>query len=196
MKREKLKAKRQLRRKRSVRHKIFGTPERPRLSVSRSNRQISAQLIDDLNGVTICSAGTREKSFDGKTGNSVNCEIAGKVGQALAEKARMEMTVNRGRSYITADENKRDDEEREVGVIAVDSLFSPVTRVRYRVEDTRVGQRTNYDRLVLDIWTNGTLTPEMSLVEAAKILRKHLNPFVQYFDLGNAMATMQRRRIS
>jgi len=89
MKREKLKAKRYLRRKRSVRHKIFGTPERPRLSVSRSNRQISAQLIDDLNGVTLCSAGTREKSFDGKSGNSVNCEIAGQVGQALAEKARM-----------------------------------------------------------------------------------------------------------
>ncbi len=58
-------------------------------------------------------------------------------------------------------------------------------RVRFRVEDTRVGQRTNYDRLVLDIWTNGTLRPELALVEAAKILRKHLNPFVQADEIGS-----------
>jgi DNA-directed RNA polymerase subunit alpha len=60
-----------------------------------------------------------------------------------------------------------------------------VQRVRFRVEDTRVGQRTNYDRLVMDIWTNGTVSPDMAMVEAAKILRKHLNPFVQYDALGN-----------
>jgi len=101
----------------------------------------------------------------------------------------MEMTVALGRSYVTADENKpSEDEDRVVGVIAVDSTFSPVTRVRYRVEDTRVGQRTNYDRLVMEIWTNGTLTPEMALVEAAKILRKHLNPFVKYFEMGVGLA--------
>jgi DNA-directed RNA polymerase subunit alpha len=58
-------------------------------------------------------------------------------------------------------------------------------RVRYGTEDARVGQKTDYDRLVLEIWTNGTLTPEMALVEASKILRKHLNPFVQYFELGS-----------
>jgi hypothetical protein len=58
----------------------------------------------------------------------------------------------------------------------------PVQRVRYAVEDTRVGQKTNYDKLVLEVWTDGTVTPDMALVEAAKILRKHLNPFVQYFD--------------
>lgn len=99
----------------------------------------------------------------------------------------MEMTVGRGRSYVTADENKGDAEEQELGLIPLDSVYSPVSRVRYRVEDTRVGQRTNYDRLILEIWTNGTLTPEMALVEAAKILRKHLNPFVQYFELGAAL---------
>ena len=63
-------------------------------------------------------------------------------------------------------------------------VYSPVTRVRYTTENTRVGQRTNYDKLILEIWTNGTITPEMALVEAAKILRKHINPFVQYFELG------------
>lgn len=100
----------------------------------------------------------------------------------------MELTVARGRSYVTAEENKGEGEEQIIGVIPVDSAFSPVTRVRYRVEDTRVGQRTNYDRLVMEIWTNGTVTPEMALVEAAKILRKHLNPFVQRFELSSGLA--------
>jgi DNA-directed RNA polymerase subunit alpha len=71
----------------------------------------------------------------------------------------------------------------------VDSIYSPVTRVRYATEDARVGQKTDYDRLILEIWTNGTLTPEMALVEASKILRKHLNPFVQYFELGSDVAS-------
>jgi DNA-directed RNA polymerase subunit alpha len=60
--------------------------------------------------------------------------------------------------------------------------------VRYSTEDARVGQKTDYDRLILEIWTNGTITPEMALVEASKILRKHLNPFVQYFELGSDIA--------
>lgn len=95
---------------------------------------------------------------------------------------RMEIDVARGRGYSTAEENSRGDEE--IGLIWVDSSFSPVTRVRYKTEDTRVGQLTNYDRLILEIWTNGTIKPELALVEAAKILRKHLNPFVQYTDIG------------
>jgi DNA-directed RNA polymerase subunit alpha len=81
-----------------------------------------------------------------------------------------------------------DDDEQEIGLIAVDSIYSPVTRVRYATEDARVGQKTDYDRLALEIWTNGTISPEMALVEASKILRKHLNPFVQYFELGSDVA--------
>jgi len=101
-------------------------------------------------------------------------------------KFEMEMEVNCGRGYVTAAENAK--EEQEIGVIPVDSLFSPVMRVRYQTEDTRVGQRTNYDRLIMDIWTKGTVTPELALVEAAKILRKHLNPFVQFSELGEETA--------
>ena len=101
----------------------------------------------------------------------------------------MEFRVEKGRGYVPASEQYESSEEQEVGVIPVDAIFSPVTRVRYKVEDTRVGQKTNYDRLTLEIWTNGTITPEMALVEAAKILRKHLNPFVQYFDLGQQTAS-------
>ncbi|MBN1342202.1 MAG: DNA-directed RNA polymerase subunit alpha [Phycisphaerae bacterium] len=96
-----------------------------------------------------------------------------------------EMTVKTGRGYVTAEENAAG--EDEIGVIPVDSVFSPVTRVRYKTEDTRVGQRVNYDRLVMEIWTKGTVRPDMALVEAAKILRKHLNPFVQYFEVGDQM---------
>ena len=96
----------------------------------------------------------------------------------------MEMIAETGRGYIPAEEMIDPEADQEVGRIYVDAAFSPVTRVRYRTEDTRVGQRTNYDRLVLEIWTNGTITPEMAMVEAGKILRKHLNPFVQYFELG------------
>jgi DNA-directed RNA polymerase subunit alpha len=108
----------------------------------------------------------------------------------LTEDVHFEMTlsVNKGRGYVTAAENITDIEEQEIGLIAVDSMYSPVTRVRYTTEDARVGQKTDYDRLILEIWTNGTVSPEMALVEASKILRKHLNPFVQYFELGSDTA--------
>ncbi len=96
----------------------------------------------------------------------------------------MEFIVQTGRGYVPAGEMIDPDADQEIGRLFVDASFSPVTRVRYRTEATRVGQRTNYDRLVMEIWTNGTITPEMAMVEAAKILRKHLNPFVQYFELG------------
>jgi len=98
----------------------------------------------------------------------------------------MEMVVENGRGYMPASERiaTEDRFEQEIGRILIDAVYSPVTRVRYTTEDTRVGQRTNYDRLILEIWTDGTVTPGMALVEAAKILRKHINPFVQYFELG------------
>jgi DNA-directed RNA polymerase subunit alpha len=105
----------------------------------------------------------------------------------------MEMVVENGRGYLPASERiaAMDKFDQEIGVILVDAVYSPVTRVRYATEDTRVGQRTNYDKLILDIWTNGTVTPEMALVEAAKILRKHINPFVQYFELGEETVAEQ-----
>jgi len=98
----------------------------------------------------------------------------------------MEMVVETGRGYVPAAERIADTDrfEQEIGRILLDAVYSPVTRVRYITENTRVGQRTNYDKLILEIWTNGAISPEMALVEAAKILRKHINPFVQYFEIG------------
>jgi len=101
----------------------------------------------------------------------------------------IEFTVKKGRGYVPAGEQYASGQEQEVGVIPVDAIYSPVQRVRYKVEDTRVGQKTNYDKLTIEIWTNATITPEMALVEAAKILRKHLNPFVQYFELGSVVVS-------
>jgi DNA-directed RNA polymerase subunit alpha len=97
----------------------------------------------------------------------------------------MEMTVGNGRGYSPAAERiaEGDRYDQEAGKIVVDAIYSPVVRVRYKTEDTRVGQRTNYDKLVLEIWTDGTTTPELALVEAAKILRKYINPFIQYSDI-------------
>jgi DNA-directed RNA polymerase subunit alpha len=102
----------------------------------------------------------------------------------------VEMTVENGRGYRTAEENAG--KEREIGVIPVDSSFSPVVRVKYEIEDTRVGQKTNYDKLIMEIWTNGTIGPHLALVEGAKIMRKHLNPFIQYAEPGPEMALEER----
>ena len=101
----------------------------------------------------------------------------------------MDFVVQKGRGYVPASEQYDATEDQEVGLIPIDAIYSPVSRVRYNVEDTRLGQRTNYDKLALEVWTNGTVTPEMALVEAAKILRKHLNPFVQYTEMGNERAS-------
>ena len=104
---------------------------------------------------------------------------------------KVEMEVRKGRGYVTAEENEP--EEQEIGLIAVDSIFSPVRNVRYAIEETRVGRRTNYDRLIMEIWTNGVVSAEMALVESAKILRKHLNPFVQYFEIGRELQQVEKR---
>jgi DNA-directed RNA polymerase subunit alpha len=104
-------------------------------------------------------------------------------------KFEMEMQVNNGRGYSPASERiaESDRFNQEVGKIEIDAIYSPVTRVRYKTDDTRVGQRTNYDKLILEIWTDGTVSPEMALIEAAKILRKYINPFVQYSEVGEDM---------
>jgi DNA-directed RNA polymerase subunit alpha len=94
----------------------------------------------------------------------------------------MEMVVENGRGYIPSSEHSQN--IQEIGIIPIDAVYSPVVRVRYGIEETRVGQKTNYDKLTLEIWTNGAIGAEMALVESAKILRKHLNPFVQYTELG------------
>ena len=94
------------------------------------------------------------------------------------KKLEMELEVKVGRGFCPGDENKKLDQA--IGVIAIDSLFSPVTRVRYGVESARVGQRTDYDRLLLEIWTDGRISPDDALTQSSAILQHHLDVFVGY----------------
>ena len=98
-----------------------------------------------------------------------------------AHSFKMEMEVGRGRGYVPAEKNKQED--ASIGVVTVDSAFSPVTKVNFFVEDTRVGQTTDYDRLVLEVWTNGAMGPEEALLYASNILQRHLDVFVNYGEL-------------
>lgn len=94
------------------------------------------------------------------------------------KKLEMEFEIKVGRGFCSWDENKKVDQA--IGIIAIDSLFSPVSRVRYNVEAARVGQRTDYDKLILEIWTDGRISPDDALTQASAILQHHLDVFVAY----------------
>ena len=97
-------------------------------------------------------------------------------------KLYMELTITKGRGYVSSDKNKSDD--LPIGVIAVDSIYTPVERVNLTVQNTRVGQITDYDKLTLDVYTNGTLAPDEAVSLAAKVLSEHLNLFVDLSEKG------------
>lgn len=100
---------------------------------------------------------------------------------AKGGKIEMELTIERGKGYVPADRNKRP--EQAIGVIPVDAMFSPIRRVNYTIEDTRVGQMTDYDRLTLELWTNGGVRPQDAVASSARILHDHLRLFM---DLSGA----------
>jgi DNA-directed RNA polymerase subunit alpha len=153
--------------------KLEGDEAKTMKLAARGPGEVAAELIEADTAVTILNK------------NLVIATLTDKVDFEI------EFRVGKGRGYVPASEQYAEEEEQEIGLIPVDAIYSPVQRVRYKVEETRVGQKTNYDKLIMDIWTNGTVTPEMALVEAAKILRKHLNPFVQYFDVGAELVSAE-----
>ncbi len=93
----------------------------------------------------------------------------------------MELEVQKGRGYVPAERNKKDGQA--IGVIAVDSLFAPVKKVNFHVEDTRVGQMTDYDKLIIEVWTNGSISPKDAMLYASNILQRHLDVFVNFGKL-------------
>ena len=95
-------------------------------------------------------------------------------------KLYMELTINKGRGYVSADKNKHED--TPIGVLAIDSIYTPIERVNLSVQNTRVGQMTDYDKLTLEVYTNGTLAPDDAVSLAAKVLSDHLNLFVDLSD--------------
>ncbi len=104
-------------------------------------------------------------------------------------KLNMELEVGRGRGYVSAEGNKK--ENQTLGVIAVDSLFSPVTKVNFLVEDTRVGQVTDYDKMILKIWTNGAVTPKEALLYSSNVLQRHLDIFVNFGKLPDDLEIVE-----
>ena len=95
-------------------------------------------------------------------------------------KLYMEITISKGRGYVGADKNKKEDQP--IGMLPVDSIFTPVTRVNFLVENTRVGQITDYDKLTLEVWTNGTIAPDDAVSYGAKLLNEHLALFIDLSD--------------
>jgi DNA-directed RNA polymerase subunit alpha len=102
-----------------------------------------------------------------------------------------EIAVGKGRGYVPADQNKTPD--MPIGVIPVDSIFSPIRRVNYTIEHTRVGNRTNYDKLTLEVWTNGTIKPDEACSWGAKILKEHLELFLSLTDDADTIEVMQEK---
>jgi DNA-directed RNA polymerase subunit alpha len=100
----------------------------------------------------------------------------------------IEMEMEQGRGYVTAERNKKD--SQAIGVIPIDSIYTPVKKVNFTVEDTRVGNRTDFDKLTLEVWTNGTIEPEEAVSLGAKILNEHLNLFISLTDHVNDVEIM------
>ena len=148
---------------------------------NHSEQSRTIRIERDRRGVITAADILHDESIEIINPDHILCTLTDDVPFAL------EMVVENGRGYRPAAEGHTEDVE--VGTIPIDAIYSPVIRVEYSVVNTRVGQRTNYDKLLLKIWTTGTLGPEMALVEAAKILRKHLNPFVQYYEPGPGLPT-------
>ncbi|POH06818.1 DNA-directed RNA polymerase subunit alpha [Fructilactobacillus lindneri] len=108
----------------------------------------------------------------------------------------MTMTANKGRGYVSAEENKARNDDMPIGVLPVDSIYTPIERVNYQVEDTRVGQRDDFDKLTLDVWTDGSITPSDSISLAAKILSQHLDMFVGLTDRAQKANVMVEKEES
>ena len=112
---------------------------------------------------------------------------------AKGGKLIMEMNVSSGKGYVRADDNKELLSDRKIGVIAIDSLYSPIERVAYEVEDARVGQSENYDRLIIDVWTNSSIKPEEAIALASRILIEHLEIVANINNIANVTGLMKEK---
>ncbi|MDR1798049.1 MAG: DNA-directed RNA polymerase subunit alpha [Clostridiales Family XIII bacterium] len=154
-----------------------------RLAV-RVNNDDEKTVIIDARGPMIVTAGDIKVSADVEIYNK-DLHIA-----TLEDGASIYMEINlaKGRGYVTADQNKS--EATPIGVIPVDSIYTPVTKVNFTVGNTRVGQVTDYDKLTFEVWTDGSVSPTESVAIGAKIMRDHLDLFINLFDSASGMETM------
>lgn len=112
---------------------------------------------------------------------------------AKGGKLIMEMNVSSGKGYVRADDNKELLSDKKIGVIAIDSLYSPIERVAYEVEDARVGQSENYDKLIIDVWTNSSIKPEEAIALASRILIEHLEIVANLNNIANVTGLMKEK---
>ena len=112
---------------------------------------------------------------------------------AKGGKLIMEMNVSSGKGYVRADDNKELLSDRKIGVIAIDSLYSPIERVAYEVEDARLGQSENYDKLIIDVWTNSSIKPEEAIALASRILIEHLEIVANINNIANVTGLMKEK---
>jgi DNA-directed RNA polymerase subunit alpha len=147
-------------------------------------KQLSLKIhSDEVKYIEIDAEGVGEvKAGDIRADSDVEILNPDLLIATLEEDARLHirMKANRGRGYVPADQNK--DQDQPIGVIPIDSIYTPITRVNYQVENTRVGQVTNYDKLTLEVWTDGSIRPEEAVSLGAKIMTEHLNLFVGLTD--------------
>ena len=136
---------------------------------NHSSEQKVVRLVADKEGVVTAGDIERDADIEIINPDKVIANIA------KGGKLNMEMTISNGRGYVRAEENKKLLETKKNGVIAIDSLYSPIERVAYEVEDARVGQDESYDKLVLSVWTDGSMKPEEAIALGARILIEHFN---------------------
>lgn len=166
------------------------------------------EIILNIKGLTakLESAGPKTVEIDVKgpcevTAGSINCdsevEILNKDMHiaTLSENCRlhMEITLDRSRGYVSADKNKLNMPENVIGVLPVDSIYTPVLKVNFNVDNTRVGQITDYDKLTLEVWTNGVINAQEAVSLSAKVLTEHLNLFVDLSDKGHDTEIMVKK---
>ncbi len=156
-------------------------------------KKLSAKIYDDepTKVVRIEAEGPREITAGDIIGDG-NVEILNPDLHIATldenEKLNMEISLAKGRGYVSAEKNKQPGQP--IGIIPVDSIYTPVTKVNYNVENTRVGQVTDYDKLTLEIWTNGSIKPDEAASLAAKILNEHLNLFIDLTEHVNEVEIM------
>ena len=154
---------------------------------NHSSEQKIVRLVADKEGVV--TAGDIERDAD------IEIINPDKVIATIAKggKLNMEMTISNGRGYVRAEENKLLLENKKNGVIAIDSLYSPIERVAYEVEDARVGQDESYDRLVLSVWTDGSMKPEEAIALGARILIEHFNLVADTNKIADITGVMEEK---
>ncbi len=155
---------------------------------NNSNDIVTLKLFSDKEGIV--TAGDIEENSDIEIINKD--QIIATI--AKGGKLNMELLVSNGRGYITSNENKKYLEDKEIGFIAIDAIYSPIERVSYEVENARIGQDANYDKLIMEVHTNGSIRPEEAMALSARIMIEHLNIITDLNEIADVTGIMNAKQ--